>query len=162
MAVTPLYTTQTKIEKRVGTSGTDLRIDDDTDSIDNVIEDATTEVNGYCQRLYDTTTLATSEWVMKKTTDIAVFFLCLRRLNSAPKAAQFMYEKAIMDLEKIQAGMMMIPDIPMTKASVPVMSNQSVRMRPWPRVVTDRGRSTGTAEGYRKFDNTSDFFDYTI
>ncbi len=156
------YCTATHIAKRISSSGIDLRVDDDTSAIAAVIEEASIEVNGYLQLLYEVADLAQSEWVRLKTTDIAVYYLCLRRLNSAPKAVEKRYEKAIEDLEKAQSGSVMLPDIPMGKSSVPVISNQRVALDPFVRVVTEPNRSTGPQEGYIPHNDRNDYPHYDI
>lgn len=156
MAVSPTYTTQTKIERRISSTGVSLRIDDDANSLTSTIEDATTEVNGYCQLLYTTTALAASEWIAMKTTDIALYFLCMRRANPVPHSVQVRYDKAIADLEKVHSGVWLVPDAPTRQAAVPTLSNQRVRLQPIPRTVTEMGRSTGTQEGYKPFNDPID------
>lgn len=151
-----VYTTAEKIQRRMSTIAVDLRLDDledqaieQTAAYDQVIEDASVEVNGYCLTTYSAAALAASPWIEKKTRDIAIYFLCLRRLNKAPASVQAEYEKALADLERVQAGEIRIPDAPQSRATVPVMSNQGVRLDPVPHTVVDRNRSTGPVpQGY--------------
>jgi len=148
MSVSSVYTTSTKLQKRLSSTGVSLRLDDDATAVTQVIEEATIEVNGYCQLLYPISELAASDWVCLKCTDIAMWFLCARRNNPVPQVVQDRYDKALADLERVRAGSLQIPDAGMSKAAVPVLSNQRVRLWPFPHVVTERSQSTGTPEGY--------------
>lgn len=157
MAVSPVYTTREKLEKRMSAVGVDDRIDDDLTSLTEVIADATVEVNGYCLTQYSATQLAASDWIQKKTLDVACFFLCLRRNNPPPQSVQFMYEKAIADLELVRAGSIRIPDAATRKAAAPTLSNQRVNLWPHPHVVTIPHSSTGNPEGYDQSTDPHDF-----
>lgn len=155
MSVTPL-TTRGRIESRIGQLAVDLRTDDDGLSIDECIADATVEAKGYVSRMYSDTQLAASAWMELKVRDIAVYYLCLRRLNDAPAAALVPYEKAIADLEKIQSGETQIPDAAMSKAAAPVLTNQRMRLWPFPNIVNVPSRSTGKPEGYTPHNDPND------
>lgn len=161
MAVTP-YTTQAKLEQTLSASGVSLRTDDDaTNSITQVIADASVEVNGYCQIRYTVAALSASNWIEKKTRDIALFHIAARRANPVPQSIQVKYEKALADLEKVQQGTFPLPDVAERKEAVPVLSNQRVRQSRVPITVVETGRSTGTAEGYTQVvDQVEQFFDY--
>jgi hypothetical protein len=50
----------------------------------------------------------------------------------------------------------------MQKAAVPVLSNQRVRLTPFPQAITETGRSTGTQEGYTPNNDNYDNFDYSV
>ncbi|WP_020475713.1 phage protein Gp36 family protein [Zavarzinella formosa] len=155
-AIVPPLTTRARIESRIGQLGADLRIDDDSLSLDDVIADATTEAKGYVSRLYSDDALASSNWIELKVRDIAAYFLCLRRLNDAPPSAKLAYDKAIADLEKIQSGETQIPDAAMTKQAAPVLTNQRLRLWPFPNIVNVPSRSTGNPEGYYSHDDPTD------
>ena len=156
------YCTWSDVMKRVSAEAADLRIDDDPSAKTEVLEDAAIEVNGYLQLLYEVADLARSNWVSVKTRDIAVYLLCIRRNHPAPKSVQMRYDKAIQDLERVQAGATKVPDVAENKANVPVLSNQRVIMSPFPRVQTVTGKSTGKQEGYSPHDDQQDLFDYSI
>jgi phage gp36-like protein len=123
-------------------------VDDDPTTQTDVLESAAVEVNGYLQLNYDPDQLAASNWVRFKTRDVAVYLLCLRRNMPPPQSVQARYDKAIEDLEKVQAGGMRVPDVAERKANVPVLSNQRVTLTPFPRVVNVPGKSTGKPENY--------------
>lgn len=161
MAIT-LYCSWTDVINRLGAEGADYRIDDDPTTQTDVLESAAVEVNGYLQLNYDPDQLVNSNWVRFKTRDIAVYLLCLRRNSPPPQSVEARYEKAIADLEKVQAGAVKVPDIYERKANVPVLSNQRVSLWPFPRVVTVAQKGTGKAEDYAQFQDSTDFWDYGI
>lgn len=121
-----------------------LRIDDDvtTAAIDGVIRDASVEVYSYLGTLFDDATLAASEVVQLYATDIALWFLCARRNNPIPGTVQSRYDDAIQRLQAIRLGQMTLPDAAMSAGTAPSMSNQRVKMHPYPHVVT-RDPTTG-------------------
>lgn len=161
--MTTPYCTSTHIQKRISQIGIDLRVDDDPTSVASVIEEASIEINGYAELKYSTQSLTSSEWIRLKCTDIATFYLCQRRLNTAPKSASDRFEKAIADLEKVMMGVLTIPDAPRRKAAVPVLSAPRIRLTPFPRTVVEQSRSTGQAQGYaQNTDRTDFFYDYVI
>lgn len=151
------------VTDRLSQVGGSLRVDDDPTTRDQVLIDATVEVLQRTYLLYDSTALTNSNWVNRKTRDIACWFACTRRGNPAPKSVQAAYEAALKELDVVQTGAIQIFDAAMRKASAPVLSNQRVAMYPFPRVVTDIGKSTGTQENYTPFnDRTAYPFDYSI
>ncbi len=153
------YTTEAKVTKRLSATGVSLRVDDDVTAGADACMDASIEVYGYLGNIYSDTSLAQSQWVSKKATDIAAVYYCQRRGNPVPKALRIVFDKAIEDLERAQAGKFVIPDAAQRKANVPVLSNQGVVLRPNPRVVTQKTASTGNPEGYTQPRDPSDFID---
>lgn len=148
-----LYTTSAEISTRVSALGVSLRDDDmpGTGSLDGVvgaISDASTELDGYALRIYSPASLAGSAWVRKKCTDIAVYFLCLRRLNDPPRAAQAQYDQALKDLEGVRGGKIAIPDAYERRGLAPELSNVRVGLQPTPRIVVSDNLSTGKDTGY--------------
>ena len=150
------YCSWSDVTNRLGADGADARIDDDPTTQTDVLESAAVEVNGYLQLHYAIAQLVLSNWVRFKTRDVAVFLLCLRRNHPVPQSVQFLYEKAIADLEKVRDGKMQVPDIGKTKADVPVLSNQRVTLWPYPQVRTVPAKSTGTPEGYSQNTDPTD------
>jgi phage gp36-like protein len=161
MAVTS-YITSAELQLEMSASGVSLRVDDDATATAQCIADASIEADGYALLRYSRVALAASDWYKLKVKHIAQFYLCTRRQNPCPQSAQIKYEKAIADLEKVQLGKLNLPDVAGRKEEAPVLSNQRVRVTPFPRTVTERGRSTGTPEGYTQADDTTDVFDYTL
>jgi phage gp36-like protein len=156
VSVSPVYTTRDKIARRISQLGIDALTDDDVDSINGAIEDATTEVNGYMFILYDATRLAASQWIQMRATDLAVLFISSRRNNPAPQEAVRRYERALKELELYGSGARPLPDAAMRKSAAPVLSNQRVRMQPFPHVVTERSQSTGDPAGFVGNDDPAD------
>lgn len=154
--ITPL-TTRSRIEARIGQLAVDLRIDDNANSLNEIIADATVESSAYLSRMYSDEQLQSSAWVEMKVRDIAVYFLCMRRLNDAPMSAVTAYEKAIADLEKVQSGTMIVPDAATRKTAAPTLTNQRVRVRPTPNLVNVPHSSTGNPVGYPDNDDPSDY-----
>lgn len=160
MSAVTLYCAWSDVTARIGAEGAELRLDDDPSAQTDVLESAAVEVNTYLQLLYPVEQLARSNWIRFKTRDVALFLLCLRRNHPPTQSVQFMYDKAIADLEKVAAGLLQVPDIGKTKADVPVLSNQRVTLAPFPRVQTVPGKSTGTPAGYDQASDDQDAFDY--
>lgn len=152
----PAGCTRARLERRISVVGVDLRTDDDPDAVTGVMEDAWVEVLGYCRPLYSETELGGSEWILMRWTDLAVMLLCERRNNPASMAATRKYEKAILDLEKVQVGAITVPDAALEKSTAPVLTNQRVRTWPFPHVVNERSQSTGNPEDYRANDDPVD------
>ena len=158
MAVTP-FTTEAAMIFRMSQIAHDLRLDDETDipdTIAQVIADASVEVLMYCGVLYSVPALQGSAVIEKCTREIAIYYLCLRRLNKPPASVQAQYDKTIEYLEKIQAGKMILPDAAQSRASAPTLSQPGVREDMMPAVVIDSSRSTGPVPvGYAQ--NTEPF-----
>jgi phage gp36-like protein len=130
-----------------------LRIDDSGASTADAIADASEWVYFYCGTRYSDAALLTSNWIKYRTRDIAVLFLCARRLNAIPKAAQALYDAAIAALEKVQAGTLNIAGVPLRKSAGPVISQPRVQLWPTPHTVIERNRSTGQPAGYTPRDD---------
>ena len=161
MAITS-YITSAELQLEMSASGISLRVDDDSTATAQAIADASIEADGYALLRYNRTVLAASDWYKLKVKHIAQFMLATRRLNPCPQSAQIKYGKAIADLEKVQSGLVNICDAPGRKEEAPVLSNQRVRVVPFPRTVTERGRSTGQPEGYTQHDDSTDVMDYSL
>jgi phage gp36-like protein len=156
----PAFTTITNLQKRMSSTGVSLRIDDDSSAINNVIADAGVEAFGYVGNMYAAIDLASSAWFEKKVTDIAAYYLCMRRNNKAPISVEKQYDKTIEDLEKAQKGSFRIPDCPMNKSFAPVLSAPRLKVTPFPHIVIEDGRSTGNPEGYPRASDVTDWFDF--
>lgn len=158
MSVTlPAGCTRQRIESRISATAVDLRIDDDPDSISSAMEDAWVEVQGYCSVRYSDAQLGGSEWILMRWTDIAVMYLCERRLDPAPNSAARRYDKAIADLERVEAGSKAIPDAATRKTAAPTLTNQRVRLVPHPHIVSKPSTSTGTPSGYVQSVDPNDY-----
>lgn len=160
------YATLTEARHVLSSSGVDLRLDDGDDGSD-AIEETDQEIEQATHYLYTAASLATSRWVKQKAKNILAYLLCTRRGNPAPAGIAERYVRALEQLERVRLGVLNIPGAVMSKAAVPTMSNMRPTMRPFPRSVVERQRSTGKAEGYQQknndpLDRTNFNLDYTI
>jgi hypothetical protein len=142
------FTTAASIQQKVSADGYSLRLDDSGADIQDVLDEADSEINLHCALFYSATELANSDWIEKQARAIAVFLLCERRLNAVPAPAKRAYDKAVVDLERVRVGALTIPDARPNKGTIPVVSVPRPYLRPHPRTVIEKGRSTGTPEGY--------------
>lgn len=159
MAITT-YCAAGDVQKILSATGVSLRVDDDADASLWAREEAAVLINGYCQLLYSIAALAASTWVTRQSAWFAARELCRRRNNPVPQPLAEKCEALDERFEDIRMGQFQIPDAPMRKANAPVLSQQRVRYVPIPQAVTERGRSTGTPEGYPTFDDQYDITDY--
>lgn len=154
---TTLYCTLQQIERRASAEAVELRTDDDAGAINACIVEATIEVNGYCERGYSIVALAASNWASQRCLDIAMWFLCSRRLEPVPTTVQQRYDRALKELDEVSKGTRQISDAPQRKAGIPRLSNQTVKRYPHPHIVTTRHNSTGKPSGYIPPDDRRDY-----
>lgn len=147
------YCADADLNARLSSAGVTLRTDDAGASTADAIADASEWVFFYCGTRYTDAVLLTSNWIKYRTRDIAVCLLCARRLNAVPKSAEKIYDAAIAALEKVQAGTMNIPGLPLRKSAGPVISQPRVQLWPTPHTVIERTRSTGQPAGYSQRDD---------
>lgn len=140
---TTVYCTSADVQQRASVDGVALRLDDSGAVIDACIEEATVEVNNYCLTFYDVGGLANSDWVRMKTIRLAIFYLCLRRMNKPPASVERARDDILADLEKVRAGRLDISDTYKSHSSAPQLINQRVVLQPTPRLVTSQSRSIG-------------------
>lgn len=154
------FTTRANIETRVSALGVELRDDHDTaNAVPLAIEWASSQIEFYCAR-YPRPSLLANRWIRSVATDLAVYYLATHRLNPSPKSAEMLYEEAIRKLELIQQGKAVVPNAPTGRDSLPTVTHQLMQLGRYPTIVTERPRSTGTAEGYRRpVDNAADIVD---
>lgn len=161
------YCTQTDLEHQLSADGVDLRIDDDVSAVAEVLEEADTEIDQACYYIYSQASLAVNAWVKHKAKTIASYLLCVRRGIPAPSSVVEKYQRALEILEKVRQGAIFIPKAVMSKAAAPTMSNVRPTLRPFPRTVVEKNRSTGKPEGYRQnnldpWDRTNLYLDFQI
>lgn len=169
MAVTYTpYCSLTNLQDRLSDDGVNLRIDDKPTVITAVINRASAKLEGYCRPRYDPTQLVNSAWALEAATSIALRYLCKRRGNPVPASIERDFQELISDdgksgeLQMVRRGSFQIPDIPMRKVDVPVMSNLHPRLDPFPRTTVERNNSTGTPTGYTQNVDRLDLWDYSI
>ena len=165
--VNPLCTWE-DITDRIGQAGAALRVDDDPSTMNSVLVRATVKVLGYLFLNYHDANsgtingLAASNWVKEATADVGAYLLCKRRAHTVPSSIADDYKERITELKQLMYCQTQLPDVAQSKANVPVMSNQRITLWPFPRVVSVEGKSTGNAENYDQFTDTTDQFDYSI
>lgn len=157
-----LYADATAVVARAGEAGVTLRTDDDPNTIDDVLEAAAVDVDFWLGPVYSQTALAGSEWVARACRDIAVRYLCLRRLNAVPKSVELRYQEVLELLKLLASGARQLPDAAARKANAPVLSNQRTHLSPHPRVTTERPASTGVPAGYPPRDDPTGILDYVV
>lgn len=160
MAITQLCAAG-DVQKVLSQVGVNLRTDDDPTAMSWAIDTASMEFMGWAGLLYSVSALAASNWVVKTVQWLAAEALCERRNNAPSKRLTHRCEKIREVGEDIRLGYFVIPDAPQSKQTVPVLSNQRVRLVPVPQVVTEVGRSTGKQQGYAPFDDQQDYTDYS-
>lgn len=153
--------TETDLQHELTANGVTLRQSDFSGRATLAIQDAAAECLQYVGLRYSIASLQTSYWYAMQNKYVAAWKFCTYAGNPPPMGVQMKYEKAIQDLELIQAGTKQIADCPQSKAAVPVMSQPRVRQSPVPITVIETGRSTGTPEGYnQRVDQVEQNFDY--
>lgn len=148
------------VQKILSVVGVKLRVDDDAAALQWAREEAAVDILGYVGLQYSPTALANSNWVLRRAAWLAARHLCSRRGNPVPGVIRKRCEQIEAQLQAVQDGRP-IPDAPQSKQSVPVLSNQRVRLVPIPQVQTEPGRSTGKQQGYSTNNDQYDVTDYT-
>jgi len=166
-AVSVTFCDDSDVQKILSQTGAALRIDDDAGAAQWAREEATMELLEYLGFRYTTTAMQKSAWVTRKAAWISAKFYCERRGNPVPGSlADELYRQEsglYARLEQMRTGLRSIPDTMTRKADIPVLSNQRERLKPFPQAVTERGRSTGTPDGYTPFDDQTDpYLNYSI
>lgn len=161
------YTTQAEMESLFGTeaiSPVDLRLDDDGDldgsldaaessALDDVIEEATSEIDFHLLGRYTTDVLSAHSWVRRACSVIAVYLLSQRRGDPAQFTDQ--YNRVMLRLQQIQDGKKFLPAVGTRhQTEEPAMSNVVVSdhfARKKLRVQDDT--SEGTTDGSQDLDH---------
>ena len=146
------YTTAEKVTLLAGAIAVDLRTDDDdaTDLLIEAVNYATGQVDFYCSR-YSAAELAANQWVQDVATFIAVRWLCMHRLNKPPRSIKAEWEDTLKpQLERIQEGKADVPRAAESRRAVTVTTQRVDLRKANNQIVTDRSRSTGAAQGYRR------------
>jgi phage gp36-like protein len=102
---------------------------DDSEVTNDCINQATEEINLYCQQWYEPDDLATSTLVNRWCTVLATFFLCERRGNPVPDSLANEFNRIAAKLEQILAGTLKLPGLAMRDDMRPSMSNLTVDRR---------------------------------
>ena len=157
--LTHRYTTQAEIERIWSIKAAASRVDDDSDGSteselwNDVIDEATDEVNLYAENWYDPADMVNNKWVRRQASYIGAYFLSQRRGD--PGRFHQLYERIIATLEKIRDGLMQIPRLGQRENQVPSISNYRVDDRY--RIAKTRVQptiSTGGTSGNQHLDPT--------
>ena len=130
------YTSQPEMESIFSVDGIELRFDDDDDDalspteldyLDDVIDEATDEVNLYLLDRYNASDLVNNLWVRRQASYIACHRASIRRGN--PDQYLRKYEEVIAQLQAVQSEELNIPRLPLAYDSRPGHSNLVVDHR---------------------------------
>jgi len=146
MAVTILCTVG-NIQDRLSAAGVTLRADDNPPSAyGDVMKRASVWVMKYLTKRYPPSKvdLSQSDHANLIASDIATFFLCIRRGNPAPAPVAALFKMAADELKEIRSGQADLFDVAAARPSAPVMSNVRVPLQPQPHARVTRARSTTT------------------
>jgi hypothetical protein len=144
------YGAVTDLQNRLSSVGVALRVDDvpPEPTTGDVMNDADSVIDEHCLLAYSQANLFLSRWVNQRWSDIAAVHLCERRGNPCPPGLGRRYERTLERLEMVRIGRLLIPDIAMSRAFAPVLSNVRVRLAPTPHTVVEVVRSTGIVTDY--------------
>jgi phage gp36-like protein len=132
--ISPAYTTFAQIERYLSLAGAEAFASHDVPDeptagvYDDVVNQATDEINLYLIERYLPAGLAGSTLVNRWATTLGAYFLTLRRGNPPPNSLAVDYERVIKLLERIQAGTLNIPNVA-TRSRGPVWDNLTVDRR---------------------------------
>ena len=155
--LTYTYTSQAEIERLLSTAGALARVDDDLDGSaesgvwEDVVDEATDEINFHCEHLYEPSDMANNLWVRRRATLIGAYLLSQRRGDSGLYHER--YQKLIEVLELVRDGKRQIPRLPTKDDYTPAMSNLRVDHRFGSRKIrVQRTTSTGGTSGRQNLD----------
>jgi len=150
--LTYLYCTQADVESILSSAGVLDRLDDEGDqyvtstelvAMTDIITDASETVNFYAWSRYSGESLATSNWVKRRTAELAAYELCTRRGNPAPEAVEAKALAAQEMLSKVRDRNHPIPGIGLRRILAPAWSNIRCDARyNWKVIRVERGTST--------------------
>ena len=89
--------------------------------LSQVIDDATTEIDIFLWERYAPSAYTTHPWVESRCTWIAAHLISVR--TAQPGYFQSLYEKAMVDLERVKDWELSLPEVAMRSNTFPSMSN---------------------------------------
>jgi len=131
MALTP-YCTRAQVAVVLSEVGVDNRVPNDANRdtvIDAMIERATAKINNYCFTRYETSVLATSEWVTWCCVTLVIHYLNKRRNNPGVGAVAEDVDDYLEELRQIKAGTMDIAGLATRYDTSPSVGNYVVDRR---------------------------------
>jgi hypothetical protein len=157
------------IQRRLSQGGVQARIQDygstagEAGSVEDVIWDATDIINYYCFSLYRPEDMVRSFWVNRRTTDIAVYLLEMRRGNIPTGSVAGAFKQAIEWLEKIHSSLFEIPGVPIRATHAPSFINIRIDQRySTHRVRVEQTISDRTSAPYSRAVDWSSEYDFSI
>jgi len=136
------YCTEADLNTRISALGVDLRAEHDAGAVDQSLELAAADTDGWLRMKYTATQLAASTWVASKNIILASYHLCWLRLNEVPSVLVGLRDEILHEFQLISEGKKMIPDVALSSTSAPAVINQEVRLDSRPSLWTDTSRST--------------------
>lgn len=133
--INPAYCTLADMERKFSEPGVTAFADHDesgtadTGVVDDSINQATDEINLYCQGWYTPARLATSPLINRWATLFACIFNCENRGNPVPDSFLLERERIMALLERILSGTMQLPGIPLRADMGPSFSNLGIDRR---------------------------------
>ncbi|MGH9932600.1 MAG: phage protein Gp36 family protein [Pyrinomonadaceae bacterium] len=133
--VSPAYCDLSDVERLFSSYGVTAYSDHDGDGqadsevVNDCINQATEEINLYCQQWYEPADLDNSTLINRWCTVMATTFLCERRGNPVPESLQAEFARIAEKLERILAGTLKIPGLAMRDDMRPSYSNLTVDRR---------------------------------
>ncbi len=143
------YCTFDRVQNILSATGCTLRLDDTPPgTYGDADNQAFDEIDENCWQFYSQAQLQTSDWVATHAATLWAWYLATRRGNTVPPGLQLRAAMTREKLAKVCAKKLQIPRLAQLKSYAPVMSLPTVVMRPYPRVVIEKSRGTGTPANY--------------
>jgi len=123
-------TTRAELERVWSRTGVDLRLDDDgtgddqTDSLQDVIDEASQTIYLYLENWYEPSDLRASKIVRRWANKVGCYFLSKRRGD--PGQYEDEYQRVLAILERIQAGQLQVPGLANRGNMCPSLSNYRI------------------------------------
>lgn len=133
--LTSYYCDQDDVERLLSNHGVTSFADHNEDGenesgvVTDCLAQATDEINLYANQRYLADDLADSTLINRWCTTLAAYFLCMRRGNPVPESLQYEFERIMVNLTKIQEGLLTLPGVPMNGDLSPSFSNLKVDRR---------------------------------
>lgn len=164
-----LYCTESDVQRRLSIDGEQALLDMNNDGmvdateqqgLTDAITDATETINFYLFSKYDPVWLVQSNWVNRRTVDLAIYALCGFRNHTPPDHVVDRAQKAEEDLEAIADGPRKVPGLPQRLDTAPIISNVRVDPRfTWKKIRVERPISSKPSTGYAQVpDYQADLF----
>lgn len=125
--ISPAYCDEEDLLRLLGQGGVES-FATESGNVDDAIDQATEEINYYCQR-YLPADLATSVLVNRWATKLAAYFLSGDRANPEPASLVEEFNRIMVKLEEIRAGVGQIPGLALRADLSPGFSNIRIDRR---------------------------------